>query len=61
MIHHTRSEIASNWTLWQEMVDPMGTMTRECFDAMPIPEKIRIQDECFGSEVLVDADCGDNN
>ena len=45
-----RTEIANNWTLWQEYVDPSATMTREEFDAMPLAEKLQIQADCFGPE-----------
>ena len=47
----TRTEIAENFTLWQEMVDPMGTMTGEEFEAMSTEEKLKIQNDCFGPVV----------
>ena len=45
-----RTEIATNWTLWQEYVDPSATMTHEEFDAMSVEQKIQIQVDCFGPE-----------
>ena len=50
MTAHTRTEIANNWTLWQEYADPSATMTRDEFDAMPLAEKLQIQVDCFGPE-----------
>ena len=46
----TRTEIAENFTLWQEMVDPMGTMTEQEFEAMSTTEKLAIQTAAFGPE-----------
>ena len=46
----TYADIASDWNLWAEYVDPSATMTEAEFDALPIEEKIAIQTECFGEE-----------
>jgi len=41
--HPTRTEIASNFALWQEYCDPHGHTTREEFDAMTVEEKVQFQ------------------
>ena len=46
--HYTREQIAADWNLWREYVDPDGTMTREEFDAMTLEQAMKIQEECFG-------------
>ena len=54
MSAHTHNEIASEWNLWLDYVDPVGTMAREDFDAMPMEQKIQIQVDCFGPEETED-------
>ncbi len=46
----TYAEIANNWALWIECVDPVVSMTLEEFDAMTTEQKIDLQVEAFGSE-----------
>lgn len=46
----TYEEIAKNWSLWIEYVDPNGEMTKEEFDALSVEEKIEIQVAAFGPE-----------
>lgn len=45
---NTNEERAKNWLLWQEFVDPDGTMTKEEFDRLSIQDKIEIQVEIWG-------------
>jgi hypothetical protein len=40
-------EIASDWNLWREYIDPSGVMTREEFDAMTIEERVASIEGCF--------------
>ena len=47
----TRSEIASDWALWQQYVDPYGTMDRAEFDALTDEQKVTLQADAFGPEV----------
>ncbi len=46
----TMSEIAGNFELWGEYVDPGATMTEAEFNAMTIDEKIAMQREMFPYE-----------
>ena len=46
----TYAQIANNWDLWDEYVDPAATMTEAGFDALTISEKVAIQTDCFGAE-----------
>lgn len=47
---HTYAEIAADWDLWCEFVDPDATMTREEFNALSADKKIALQVEAFGPE-----------
>lgn len=47
---HTYAEIASDWSLWVQYVDPDATMTREEFDSMPMERRIALQVDAFGPE-----------
>ena len=46
----TDADIATDWNLWAEYVDPGGTMTKGEFSAMPIQEKLYLMEDCFGPE-----------
>lgn len=46
----TRTEIAENFQLWCDYVDPSATMTEEEFDRLTLAEKLEIQRECFGED-----------
>ena len=46
----TYEEIAKNWSLWIEYVDPNGEMSQEEFDSLSVEEKIDIQVAAFGPE-----------
>jgi len=41
----TRDEIATDWELWTEYVDPAGVMTHEDWLAMTPAERVAMQDE----------------
>ncbi len=47
---HTYAEIARDWDLWCQYVDPDGVMTREEFDAMSPDMKISLQVQSFGPD-----------
>lgn len=47
---YTYREIAEDFGLWSEYVDPMGTTSEDEFEQMSIEEKIKIQIDCFGEE-----------
>jgi hypothetical protein len=42
MNHPTNEQIASDYELWGEYVDPQNTMTEEQFNALTIDEKLRM-------------------
>lgn len=44
----TRDEIAADWELWCEYVDPAGVMTQEAWLAMTHSERVAMQQEVFG-------------
>lgn len=50
MENYTYKEIANNYELWCEYVDPDGVITNEEFYEMTIEEKVKIQQDCFGDE-----------
>jgi len=46
----TYAQIASNWNLWAEHVDPGANMTEAEFDTMSTQEKIAAMTSMFGVE-----------
>jgi hypothetical protein len=46
----TYAEIAGDFNLWMEYVDPRPAMTRDAFDALDLESKIRRQVDLFGPE-----------
>lgn len=46
----TYGQIATDYALWGEYVDPGDTMTREEFDALTTEEKVAMQAKCFGPD-----------
>jgi hypothetical protein len=46
----TNADICSDFRLWQEYVDPNGTITEEQFDEMSSEEKRQIIRDCFGDD-----------
>ena len=47
MKRYTMAEIAEDYELWCEYVDPGATMTEDEFDALSIEEKVQMQREMF--------------
>ncbi len=55
----TYDEIANDYRLWAEHVDPSGLQTRADFDAMTVDDRIAFIKKCFGEEDLPDCPrCG---
>jgi hypothetical protein len=50
MGRHSYADIAADWVLWIEHVDPHPAITRDEFDAMSLREKICIQEARFGPD-----------
>lgn len=46
----TYAQIANDFRLWQEYVDPSGNDDKARFDAMTVEQKLNILAECFGPE-----------
>ena len=44
----SRDEIAADWELWGEYVDPAGVMEREAWLAMTHSERVAMQQKVFG-------------
>jgi hypothetical protein len=44
----TREQIAADFALWGEYVDPHAAMSREEFDALSLEAKLTIQNKTFG-------------
>jgi hypothetical protein len=49
---YSYSQIAESFELWQEYVDPQATTTREEFEAMNHADRVALQVETFGPEVI---------
>lgn len=47
---YSYSEIANNYALWMEYVDPSGLDSEESFNAKSEQEKIEFMARCFGPE-----------
>jgi len=47
---YTYEQIADDFRLWGEYVDPRGEMTEEEFNALSIEQKVALQVEAFGKE-----------
>jgi hypothetical protein len=52
----TYKQIANDWILWIEYVDPSATMTRTEFDAMSMDEKMALQISIWGPEQITAKD-----
>lgn len=48
--NHTYTQIAENFQLWGEFMDPNGEMTEDEFDALSTEKKVQLQVEAFGQE-----------
>lgn len=46
----TYTEIASDWVLWCEQIDPCAVMTRAEFDGLSIAVKVALITACCGPE-----------
>tara|TARA_R110000782_G_C14454738_1_gene372619 strand:- start:137 stop:289 length:153 start_codon:yes stop_codon:yes gene_type:complete len=47
MQNYSNNEIAENYQLWAEYVDPLGLDDKEAFDAMTTEKKLEIMKGCF--------------
>ena len=47
---YTYEEIASNYQLWAEYVDPHATMTEKEFNRLSVAKKVKIQEDIWGPE-----------
>ncbi|MDP5916574.1 hypothetical protein P3863_05740 [Pseudomonas aeruginosa] len=47
---YTYEQIAENFALWGEFVDPNAEMTEEEFNSLSTEEKVAMQVEAFGME-----------
>jgi hypothetical protein len=45
------TEIAADWSLWNEFVNTDATMSRDEFDSLTIEQKVALQVEAFGPEI----------
>lgn len=49
--NHTYEQIANDYTLWTELVDIDGNMSRETFDSTPVNELVAMMIDMFGPEI----------
>ena len=54
MKRYTMAEIAEDYELWCEYVDPGATMTEDEFDALSTDEKVKMQREMFPYEAAAE-------
>ena len=47
---YSYEQIAQDYELWAEYVDPNATMTEEEFDELSTEEKVKMQEQMFGKE-----------
>lgn len=47
---YTYEEIASDYELWADYVDPNATMTEKEFSELSVEEKVEMQKEMFGQD-----------
>jgi len=47
---YTYEQVARNYELWCEYVDPHAAMTKKEFDKLSTEEKVEMQEEMFGKE-----------
>lgn len=50
MSKYTYVQIAANFNLWEEYVDPDASMDQTEFDSLTLEQKVEIQIEAFGPE-----------
>ena len=46
----TYEEIAKNFDLWGDYVDPLATMAKENFDSLSVEDKIKLIIDIFGED-----------
>jgi hypothetical protein len=46
----TNNQIADDWNLWREYIDPSATMTEAEFNALSIGQREAILNDCFPGE-----------
>ena len=51
---YTMAEIAEDYELWEEFVDPSANMTEAEFDALSTDEKVKMQREMFPYEAAAE-------
>ena len=51
MAQFSHEQIASDFNLWSEYVDPDAALTRADFDAMSMTERVGLITDTFGAEV----------
>lgn len=49
--NYTYEQIANNYTLWNELVDIDGNMSRETFDSTAVETLVAMMIEMFGEEI----------
>jgi hypothetical protein len=47
---YSYAELAADYRLWMEYVDPAGIDTPEAWEAMPMERRLEILTACFGEE-----------
>ena len=55
------ADIARDWNLWCDYVDPGATMTEAEFNSMTIDEKVDMQTNAFGEEWSICPSCEGGN
>lgn len=53
---YTNEQIANDFTLWSQYVDPNATTTREEFDRMTVEERLAVMAECGFEDASTDED-----
>ena len=48
---YTYEQIANDYSLWTELVDIDGNMSRETFDATPVETLVAMMTDMFGAEI----------
>lgn len=48
--NYSYEQIAEDFELWGEYVDPNATMTEQEFDEMSTDEKVKMQEDMFGKD-----------
>lgn len=48
--NYSYEQIAEDFELWGEYVDPNATMTEQEFDELSTDDKVKMQEEMFGKD-----------